>query len=261
MTHLGEGTLQEMLDGELDPGLKPGVELHLASCAQCADQLAELRGLGERTSALLGLVEAAPPVLAAQAAFARHRRGGGAMAQARRALPRAAVLVLAVAGAAAAAVVPGSPVREWVGKLGVEARGTEAPAVQPAPAPAAEALDEAAAPLPKAVSIFPEGGRVRIVVSSSSPELRVRARISPDAQAQVTATGAATSARFRMGPGRIEVVGAGPGEVVIDLPAGADAAVVEVNGRVIAAKDGATLRSLAPRVAGSAAEPVFRAGN
>jgi hypothetical protein len=52
-----------------------------------------------------------------------------------------------------------------------------------------------------------------------------------------------------------------PGELVIDLPAGADAAFVEVNGRVVAAKEGRTLRSLAPRVAGSAQEPVFRAGN
>jgi Putative zinc-finger len=259
MTHLGEGTLQEMLDGELDPGARARAEQHLAACAECAEQVAELRGLGARASALLGLVEAHPPVLAAQAAFARHRRGGGALAQARRALPRAAVLVLVLAGAAAAAV-PGSPVREWVGRLAVEPRATEQPAVTP-PAPPVAVPEAPAAPAPKAVSILPDGGRVRIVVSGSSPELRVRARLSSAPQAQVTATGAATTARFRTGPGRIEVVGAGPGEVVIDLPRSADAAVVEVNGRVFAAKDGSALRSLAPRVAGSAAEPVFRAGS
>ncbi|HEX2211632.1 MAG TPA: anti-sigma factor, partial [Longimicrobium sp.] len=100
MTHLGEGTLQELLDGELPPGPRAEAEAHLASCAACAGELAELRGLTERTSALLGLVEAAPPVLAAQARFARHRRSGGAMVQARRALPRAAALVLLLAGAA-----------------------------------------------------------------------------------------------------------------------------------------------------------------
>ncbi|HVH12964.1 MAG TPA: hypothetical protein VM759_07930, partial [Longimicrobium sp.] len=66
---------------------------------------------------------------------------------------------------------------------------------------------------------------------------------------------------FRTGPGRIEIVGAGPGEVVVDLPRGADAAFLEVNGRVVAAKEGKELRSLAPRVAGTAQEPVFRAGN
>jgi hypothetical protein len=67
-------------------------------------------------------------------------------------------------------------------------------------------------------------------------------------------------ARLRAGPGRIEVLGAGPGELVVTLPADAEAAFVEVNGRVLAAKEGGELRSLAPRVAGSAAEPVFRAG-
>ncbi|HEV3050793.1 MAG TPA: zf-HC2 domain-containing protein, partial [Longimicrobium sp.] len=87
--------MQELLDGEMPPGARAEAEAHLASCPACAGELAELRGLTARASALLGLVEAAPPVLTAQARFARHRRGGGAMSEARRALPRAAVLVLA----------------------------------------------------------------------------------------------------------------------------------------------------------------------
>jgi hypothetical protein len=259
MTHLGEGTLQEMLDGELPPGARAEAEAHLASCAACAGEMAELRGLTERTSALLGLVEAAPPVLAAQARFARQRRSGGAMVQARRALPRAAALVLLLAGAAAAAAVPGSPVREWVGALAAPGRAAPEAPVQPAPAPASAKAEPEMAP--KAVSILPADGRVRVAVSGSSPELRVRARLVPDAKAEVTATGAAATARFRTGPGRIEVVGAGPGELVVALPAGAEAAFVEVNGRVYAAKEGGRLRSLAPRVAGSAEEPVFRAGS
>jgi anti-sigma factor RsiW len=262
MTHLGEGTLQELLDGELAPGPRAEADAHLALCRQCAGQLAELRSMNARTSALLGLVEAAPPMIAAQAQFARHRRGAqagagsGALAQARRALPRAAVLVLAVAGAAAAAVVPGSPVREWVARVTVDERAAE-PAL-PAPAPEVEEAVEVA---PKAVSILPEDGRVRVAVTGSSAELRVRIRLVDEPQAQVTATGAAVSARFRMGPGRIEIAGAGPGEVVVDLPRAAEAAFVEVNGRVVAAKEGGALRSLAPRVAGSADEPVFRAGS
>jgi Putative zinc-finger len=257
MTHLGEGTLQELLDGELLPGDRVAADAHLAACPECAGQLAELRGMNARASALLGMVEATPHVLAAQAAFARRRRGAGTLDHVRRALPRAAVLVLAVAGAAAAAV-PGSPVREWVTRIAVQPRAEVPAAPAPAPAPPeVEAPEEA----PKAVSILPEGGRVRIEVTGSSAELRVRARISNEPQAQVTATGAAVSARFRTGPGRIEIVGAGPGELVVDLPAGADAAFVEVNGRVVAAKQGKALRSLAPRVAGSAEEPVFRAGN
>jgi len=150
-------------------------------------------------------------------------------------------------------------VRAWVERVAVEPRSAARALEEPAapPAPVAEGED----PAPKAVSILPDGGRVRVVVTGSSPELRVRARLSDQPQAQVTATGAAVSARFRTAPGRIEIVGAGPGEVAVDLPAGADAAFVEVNGRVFAAKEGGELRSLAPRVAGSAAEPVFRAGS
>lgn len=260
MTHLGEGTLQELLDGELAPGPRAQADAHLAACRECAGQLAELRSLNARASALLGMVEAAPPMIAAQAHFARHRRGAGAgaLAHARSALPRAAALVLLLAGAAAAAVVPGSPVREWVERVTVQPRPAEPALPAPAPAPVAE---KAPAVAPKAVSILPENGRVRVAVTGSSPELRVRVRLSDEPQAQVTATGAAVSARFRTGPGRIEIVGAGPGEVVVDLPRGAEAAFLEVNGRVVAAKEGKTLRSLAPRVAGSAEEPVFRAGN
>jgi hypothetical protein len=145
-----------------------------------------------------------------------------------------------------------------VRSLGVAPRAEQPAApVQPAPETFPAAPVEMA---PKAVSILPSEGRVRIAVSASSPELRVRARLVPGGKAEVTATGAAATARFRTGPGRIEVLGAGPGELVITLPADADAAFVEVNGRVLAAKEGAQLRSLAPRVAGSAAEPVFRAG-
>jgi hypothetical protein len=258
MIHLEEGTLQELLDGELPPGDRARAESHLATCSACAGELAELRGLTERTSALLGLVEAAPPVLQAQAAFARHRRGGGALVQARRALPRAAALVLLAAGAAAAAALPGSPVREWVGSLAAPDRVAQEQPVQPAPAAAPEAAPAEMAP--KAVSILPADGRVHVAVSGSSPELRVRTRLVPGAKAEVTATGAAATARFRTGPGRIEVLGAGPGELVVTLPADAEAAFVEVNGRVYAAKQDGRLRSLAPRVAGSADEPVFRAG-
>lgn len=258
MTHLGEGTLQELLDGELPPGRRGEAEAHLASCRACAGELAELRAAGERASALMGLADGHAPVLRAQARFHQRRRGAHPLAGATRALPRAAAIALSLAVAGVAAAVPGSPVRGWVRDMAVAERPQEpvrleeqAPA--PAPAPAAE-------PRPKAVSIRPDAGRVRVVVSASSPELRVRTRLTDAPNAQVRATGAAVSARFRTSPGRIEILGAGPGEVTVELPSGAKSAFVEVNGRVYAAKEGAVLRSLQPRVGGSASEPVFRAG-
>ena len=257
MSHLDEGVLQEMVDGELPPGARAEADAHLSGCAVCAGELAELRSLNARTSALLGMVEAPAPVLAAQAAFARHRRGAVPFVAARRALSRAAVLVVGVAGVAAAAV-PGSPVREWVEKRVSPRPAPPVPVMLPEEAPAA-----APEPLraPSGVSILPDAGRIRIVVTGSSPRLRVRTRLSSAPQASVLATGAAAGARFRTSPGRIEVVGAGAGEVRIDLPRSATSAFVEINGRVYAAKEGDVLRALAPRVDGTAAEPVFRADN
>lgn len=258
MTHLGEGTLQELLDGELGPDRRGAADRHLAACAACAGELAELRAGGERASALLGLADVPAPVLRAQAGFHRRRRAGGPLAVAGRALPRAAAIALTLAVAGVAAAVPGSPVRSWLGGATVAERPAEPVRLERA----AEAPTAAPAvvPLPKAVSILPDAGRVRVVVSGSSPELRVRTRLTDGPNAEVHATGSAASARFRTAPGRIEVVGAGPGEVVVHLPASARAAFLEVNGRVYAAKEGATLRSLQPRVDGSAIEPVFRAG-
>ncbi|HEU0014525.1 MAG TPA: hypothetical protein VFQ45_12620, partial [Longimicrobium sp.] len=225
----------------------------------CTGELAELRSLNARTSALLGLVEAPAPVLAAQASFARARRGGaGRVFGGTRHLARAAALVVGFAGVAAAAV-PGSPVRQWVEERIAPRPAAPAPVLRPEEAPAAapEALRA-----PSGVSILPDAGRIRIVVTGSSPELRVRARLSSAPQASVLATGAAAGARFRTSPGRIEVMGAGAGEVRIDLPRTATSAFIEVNGRVYAAKEGDVLRALAPRVEGStAAEPVFRAGS
>jgi hypothetical protein len=259
MTHPGDGELQALVDGELPADARAVLESHLRACTACAAELARLRLDGERTSALLGLADVPAPILAAQAEFHRRRRAGRGMRAAgavRRALPRAAVLVLALAGAAAAAVVPGSPVREWVGGLGIAPRAPE-PEALPAPSPPPVARE--AEPAPRAVSLAPVDGRIRVVVTGASPELRVRVRLTDAPLAEVTATGAAAGARFRTAPGRIEIVGAGPGEAVVHLPAAARAHL-EVNGRVVAALEGGVLRALAPRAGGSAAEPVFRAG-
>jgi hypothetical protein len=258
MTHLGEGDLQALVDGEPAAG-SPAAKAHLRSCSACADALARLRLDTERVSALLGVADHAPPMLAAQAEFHRRRRGGAprAAASGRRALARAAVLVLAFAGAAAAAVVPGSPVREWVGGLGAAERDAA-----PGPVPEAPPVVEAEPALaPKAVSLAPSEGRIRVVVTGADPGLRVRVRITDQPLAGVTATGEAARARFRTGPGRIEIVSAGPGEAVVNLPASAEAASVEIDGRVVAATEGGALRALVPPVGGSAAEPVFSAGS
>jgi anti-sigma factor RsiW len=257
MTHPGDGRLQALLDGELATTERNEVERHVAACEGCAAEFGRLRVANERLVALLGLADEPPPMLAAQAAFHRRRRRS-TTAGIRAALPRAAVLVLALGGVAAAAV-PGSPLREAIESLTLRDRPGETPeAHAPLPPVAAPpAVDDDAV---KAVSIAPADGRIRVVVSGAAPELRIRVRLTDGSRAEVTAYGAASGSRFRTAPGRIEVLGSGPGELVVHLPA-SSAAYVEVDGRVIAARERGVLRALAPVVAGSEDEPVFRAGH
>jgi hypothetical protein len=122
-----------------------------------------------------------------------------------------------------------------------------APAPAPAPAPAA------------GISILPDGGSVRVVLNGAAEGLRVHTRVSEGELVEVSATGAAAGARFRTGPGRIEVLDAGAGEVRIALPRGAKAAVVEVDGRVYVAKEGERLRVMGPAArSATAQETEFR---
>jgi hypothetical protein len=260
--HLDEGTLQALLDGELDAPDRAAAEAHLAACAECAGELRALSALEERLGALLGQADAPAPVAQAQmrfrsrrAAAGHHQRFGG---EARRALLRAAALVLGLAGVAAASV-PGSPVRAWIEE-------TVLPAEQPVQQPVAQQPEAAPAPAPVAeapagVSIRPRGGSVRVVLTGAAPGLSVRARLVEGEHAEVFATGAARGARFRTSPGTIEVAGAGAGEVTVGLPRGARTATVEVNGRVYVAKEGGALRVTAPVADPASPEAVFRVGS
>jgi len=255
--HLGEGALQALMDGELPPPERAAAEAHLAGCAPCAAELRALRSVHERAGGLLALADVPAPVAQATMALRARRLRAGRYAEARRTLARAAVLVLALAGVAAA--VPGTGVHEWVVSTVVPGeKATVAPTVHaapPAPAPRPAIPPEAS---PSGVSIRADGGAVRVVLSNVSSKVEVRARLVDGDLAGVLARGpAATAARFRTAPGRIEVVGAGAGILEVQLPRSARAASVEVNGRVYVAKDGDALRVLAP-AAGEG--PVFRVG-
>ncbi|CAA9342982.1 MAG: hypothetical protein AVDCRST_MAG68-3099 [uncultured Gemmatimonadetes bacterium] len=242
MKHLDEGTLQALADGELPAAERRAAEAHLAGCGACAGELAGLRADHSTLAAALARVDVAPPTAAAQMSL-RRRRAAAASAwggEARRALLRAAVLVLALGGVAAAAV-PGSPLRVLIERA-VAPVPVEAP--KPVPAPP---VSHAPAPAPAAgISILPDGGAVRVVLNGAAAGLRVHARVSDGDLVEVSAAGAAAGARFRTGPGRIEVLDAGAGEVRIALPRSARAAVVEVDGRVYVAKEGERLRVMGP---------------
>jgi hypothetical protein len=265
MAHPSEGLLQAFIDGEVAADERARVAAHLEQCAECRAELHELRVAAAAFSAALAHADLAPDLERARAAVAARamRRSAASaapervrlipreparVAAVRRAFLRAAVLVLLVAGAASAAV-PGSPVRRFFVNLWHQTSRLFAPRTasrtlpprvrissQPAPAPA----------LPAGVSVMARDGGVHILLHEPAPGLRVLVRMVPGARASVEASGAAASATFRTGPGRIEVNGAGAGDLRITIPRLADRALVEVDGRPLFLKDHDLVRHAVP---------------
>lgn len=258
MKHLDEGTLQAFMDGELGEEQREEVTAHVAGCEPCRTELAWLRAAsGELHGALAHLDRPAP--VARDYAVAWPRKAGPARRML-HALPRAAVFVLGFA-AVASATIPGSPVRRWVEEVlapAPQVATTAAPRpAERAAGPELETSAAVAAPVEAGVSIRPEDGAVSIRLRDASPELRIRAVLTDGERAGVFATGAAAEARFSTGPGRIEVVGAGPGELRVELPR-SGAATVEVDGQPYLVKEGEQLRLSVPPVDSSATEVMFR---
>ena len=260
MNHTNEGLLQAHLDGELDGDARLAVDAHLRECLACRGEMRELREMSRELSGALLLLEApsAPEARAYTVSFPKQRaprvwtRGAGA-------LPRAAALVLLATGAASA-MIPGWPLHDLL-------RGERDPveiAVAPPPvatttmsAPAeAERAPRAAAP-EAGVSIEPVDGAVMVVVRDADPQLRIRALLSESGRAGVYATGGASAARFETGPGRIEVVGTGTGDLRIEIPRDARSATVVVNGRDYLVKEGDQLPLTGPAGERAGAEVSF----
>lgn len=271
MSHPAEGTLQALLDGELPRADRAEVELHLRGCSACRGEAERLRAAAAALTAALAHVDRPAPTERALAAASRRRWRRWVGVDTGQGMRRAAVLVLGVA-TVASATVHGSPVRGWIAGLvhrvaPSAARGPDSPAAAPGGArddataggPAAGAAAPGAHPAASAagVSVLPELGRVRVVLTAPSPELRIRVRLSDDAYSDVRASGLASGARFRTGPGRVEVSGAGAGEVEVVIPRGARSAVVEVDGHPYFRKDGDGIRLLAPASDSSGSEVVF----
>jgi Putative zinc-finger len=257
--HLGEGTLQALLDGELSPFDRAAAETHLGTCPACAAELRELRTLNERAAGLLARVDTPAPVAQAQMRMRARRARTVAAPRGvvwRQALLRAALLVLGVTGVAAAAV-PGSPVCEWiVENVLPKQKQAAAPTLRPqapAPAPAAPAENG-----PVGVSFRPEGS-VRVVLTGATPELEIVARLGDGEYARARVHGPNESAHFSMAKGRIEVrLTDDARSVEVLLPRTVDRATLEVNGRVYVSKQGESLVLLPAATAGGG--PSVRVG-
>jgi hypothetical protein len=68
MQHLDEGTIHAWLDGALSAEESARVETHVASCATCADAVAEVRGLIAASSRILTALDDVPSIKGAKGA-------------------------------------------------------------------------------------------------------------------------------------------------------------------------------------------------
>lgn len=264
--HPTRGTIQALLDGELDASAREAASSHVSACARCRAIRASLERDSALFSSAVAGVDARPSD--SEADLPRTRPGTpstparpGRMGKARprpatrwsrAAIMRAAALIIVFAGAAAA-VVPGSPVGDWVREVKRQLAGEPA---APAPEPNVEIEGGDAA----AISLLPDDGRLRVVVTGFSAESTVRVRIVEGIQGYVTVRRAAENPRFVTAPGRIEVNGQGDGEIWIDLPKSAVEASVEVNGRSVIRKEGEQLRMVRPATDSLFGDILFKVG-
>lgn len=242
MDHQTDGELQAYLDAELSSEEMELMAGHLKVCTDCRVRLGELRMAAEHFQQVVHefdtLLGAQSPTIPIQprAVPARVARSN---ALGRRALSRAAVFLLLAAGAAAA-VVPGSPLRELIGRL-VSQRAE--PAFVEAPA----RLVDQAEPEPPAgipsVTIDPVDGVVHVRVRRFASGSMVRVRLVPGPDARVTLVSGHHDTRFSVGPGSLLVDGMGSAttaEILVELPRGLNSATVDVDGRrsLVASPDG-----------------------
>ncbi|MBI4537937.1 MAG: hypothetical protein HY704_00335 [Gemmatimonadetes bacterium] len=266
VTHLDEGALRALLDGELAGADRETAVEHVAACQACAGALEELRVLATTVSGALAVVDISPDLGRARATVRRRTaarsasprtlavRGGAgrlSLRLPRPTLARAAAVLIALGGVVAIAV-PGSPLRAWiaVGWEGVvRALRPEAGTLTP-PAPAAAERESGAT----GVRVGPAGGRVRISLTQVPPGAVIRVQLT---DAGVAGVYAGVGTRFRTAPGLVEAAVAGT-DVRVEIPRAAQQATVEVGGELFLRKVGDRLELLGPQRDSAGAEIRFR---
>lgn len=263
MTHAEYGTLLSFMDGELSETEVSTLESHLAACTGCREELEDVRLLSDEVSRALGVISAVPPVSDARARLdarvATERRRPRRLVLpwefATAGLLKAAAVVLLLAGAASAAI-PGSPVRRWATALLDRVSGAPAPeVVQPevviSTEPEAPTQESAVASTPMILS--PDAGRIRVSVHTIDPAASVTVRVV-DGEGQIRP---ATAARFRTGEGYYDVYDVSK-SVLIEIPRNLPGATVDVNGRLLFRKEGASVRAYEPATQDPSGDFVFR---
>jgi hypothetical protein len=261
MTHAEYGTLLAYVDGELDETNVSALESHLEACSGCREELADVRHLSDEASQALGLISAAPPIAEARArveariAAQRRRRFVPRWEFATAGLLKAAAVVLVVAGAASAAI-PGSPVRRWAASLfdrtgDASSQTTQPQAVTPIE-PQSPTQEPPATSVP--MILHADAGRIRVSVHRTDPAADVTVRVVDGDEGQIRPVSDGT--RFRSGEGYVDVYDISKG-VLIEIPRDLAGATVEVDGRLIFRKEGASVRIFEPATEDPGGDYVF----
>jgi hypothetical protein len=160
---------------------------------------------------------------------------------------RVAGLVLVIAGAAAAAALPASPVRRWLEELFTSDHVVE-PARPPVEPDGAAPNASPSMPSTPETTLVLEPANDGIVVALEAPEqdVSVLVRFVDTGEPEVRATGAAASAQFRSAAGRLTIVNARGGGLVLTIPRTTARVRVEVDGQPYLTKENRQIRVLAP---------------
>lgn len=265
MTHLDEGQLRTLLDGELFEGDGAAAREHLAECEACQSHQAELVAASALVGAAIGRLDSAVvPAGAKAAVMARVGEGGASISPPpmpeespdigpakptasrrgteRFAFARAAMLVLFF-GTVVATALPASPVRGWLVGGWNQVVAILAP-IQDEPAVAAAVSAAPQVPETAGVRLEVLGGELEVLLQDIPAGTELSVFFVDGFQAGAFA---AEPARFRTAEGLIEVAG-GSGVIRIDVPRSVEVASIRVNGRMYIRKTGEELDVAGPIV-------------
>ncbi len=277
MTHLDEGLLRALLDGETVDGGEASAIGHLDECDRCQALLDELRDAGSVVGTALAHLDTVPAPVGAKAAVlaqvgfdvpdatrtpdaaipqdisptAPARPTGVAPTLTERfAFARAAILVLLLGGVVATAL-PASPLSGWIaGGWDRAVTLFTGPTQAESAATPAESTLTPQTPEFAGVSLEVESGELIVLLLDIEPGTELDVRLVDGFQA---AAFAAQPARFRTAEGLIEVTG-GSGRVRIDIPRSVEVASIHVNGRMYLTKAGDELDVAGPIVTRTSGE-------
>jgi hypothetical protein len=244
--HPGMDRLHALGAGELDREAQRRTAEHVATCPRCRETTEWIAGVRavareEVEAPSPGAWEMIAARVAAREAVVLPVEAAAAPARARGAasLLKAAVLLLVLAAGAAGAM-PGGWLRTAVQALagGDVERG--------APAPAEDAGASAIPVSPVVLFVEPAAGGLHVTLERPHEAVRIHVQLIDAAELEVQALDGAAGATFRTSPGRLDIVGAAAGAVMLGVPVGLTRVRIDVDGRTLLLKENGQLRVLAP---------------